>query len=296
MPTLSIVINTKNCADTLEVCLQSVVGADEIIVVDMESTDETVLIAQQYTDAIYSFVDVGYADPARNFAFSKTSGDWILIVDADEVIPDELWNKVQSVIHEPQADIYRIPRRNSMFGYWMTDTGWWPDFQVRLFRNGSVVWNEGVHSQPVFQGAVADFPSDKKLAIEHYNFSSIAEYLERLDRYTTVAAQSQTTVANPITGLARLQSEQLRRLFAQNGIADGFHGVALSYLQAFYEFVVELKKWEIQGFTQGNEPESCIAQLRDWQKQLNYWIADREVKQSSGLRRIYWQLRRRLRW
>lgn len=298
MPTLSIVLNTKNCASTLERCLTSVVGADEIVVVDMESSDATVAIAEQFADAVYSFPEAGYADPARNFALSKVHGDWTLIVDADEVIPDELWARVQRSIENPIADIYRLPRRNSMFGYWMKDTGWWPDYQVRLFRTGSVIWNEGVHSQPKLLGTVAEFPAEANLAIEHYNYVSISDFLERLDRYTFAAANNseQTSSATPLTAVAKFRSELLRRLFAQHGLSDGSHGLALSFLQSFYEMIVELRRWEQQGFKHHEKPSESIAQLRDFQKQLNYWIADYSVASNTGIAKLYWQIRRKLSW
>jgi glycosyltransferase involved in cell wall biosynthesis len=84
MPTLSVVINTKNAAKTLPRTLQSVTFADEIVVVDMQSTDETKTLAAEVTDSIYDYDDVGYVEPARNFAISKASSEWIVIVDVDE--------------------------------------------------------------------------------------------------------------------------------------------------------------------------------------------------------------------
>ena len=167
---LSVVITTKNAATTLERTLESVKFADEIVVVDMMSTDETVRIARKFTDNIFTTPDVGYVEPARNFSLSKARGEWILVVDADEVISETLRDYLLELL-ATDSDIasYSLARKNLIFGDWVQTAGWWPDYQPRLFRRGKVIWSDLLHSKPAIDGKSEKLPDKAELAIEHHN-------------------------------------------------------------------------------------------------------------------------------
>jgi glycosyltransferase involved in cell wall biosynthesis len=295
--TLSVIINTKNAAKTIETTLKSVKFADEIVIVDMHSTDETVKVALKYTKKVFTFDDVGYVEPARNFAINKATGDWLLIVDADEELPTQLKPLIMEILQgQSNVDCYYLPRKNMIFGTWVRKTGWWPDYQLRLFRRGHVEWSDEIHSIPITTGRVAELPAEKKLALVHQNYQTIEQFIDRLNRYTTFEAAEKTRkTTNPAEVMESFNDELFRRLFAQQGIDEGMHGIGLSLLQTFYQVAVQLKIWQKNGFPAiaDHQPE-VIANFRSLQKGLNYWIADWQVQHSSGFKRIYWQLRRKL--
>lgn len=136
---ISAVLVVKNEEKNLERALKSLNFVDEIIVFDMHSSDQTKKIAQQFTNKVFSTPkDFGYADPARNLALSKAKGEWLLALDADEEISPSLAKKIKELIKNQETDVYFIPRKNLIFGKAIEHSGWWPDFQARLFKKGMV--------------------------------------------------------------------------------------------------------------------------------------------------------------
>ena len=137
-PKISAVINTWNEGKNLAECLDTLDFVDEIIVVDMASTDDTKKIAKQYTDKVYDHPYVGYVEPARNFAISKATSEWVFVLDPDEEVSDNLKDKlVQIVSNNTEIDFIRIPRKNIIFGKWMKASMWWPDYNIRFFKKNS---------------------------------------------------------------------------------------------------------------------------------------------------------------
>ena len=117
---ISVVINTRNEEKNLPRCLASVKGlADEIVVTDMESIDKTVEIAKKAGAKVFKHKQTGYVEPARNYAISKATGEWILILDADEETPPSLVKKLKQLVKTGKADYYRLPRKNIVFGRWL---------------------------------------------------------------------------------------------------------------------------------------------------------------------------------
>lgn len=120
LPTLSVIIQTKNEAHNLEACIASIKHiAQEVIVVDMKSTDGTVVLAKKFGAAVFSVNDYGFVEPARNTALRKAKGQWILLLDADERVPHTLAAQIQVIMRENTSDVVRIPRKNMMLGKWM---------------------------------------------------------------------------------------------------------------------------------------------------------------------------------
>ena len=302
---LSVVINAKNMATTLGQTLKSVEGfADEIVLVDMKSTDDTVVVAKKFGAKVFAYdQNLGFADPARNFALSKATSEWILVLDADEEVTPELKKLLVEIIGGKSADIqhadaYNIPRKNLIFGKWIEKTGWWPDYQLRFFKTGTVSWTNKVHTAPVVTGKVVDLPADEIIAIIHHNYQSISQFVERMNRYTEIQSDTKHLEdSTPVTAaqvVHTFSAELLRRLFFQEGIDEGTHGVSLSFLQTMYELVAELKRWEKQGFSVGEtKPEQTLKELRDLQKHLNYWIADWQIAHTTGFSQMWWKFRRK---
>lgn len=296
---VSVIINTKNAAKTLKRALDSVKQAQEIVIVDMHSDDDTIAIAKKYTSKIFKHADVGYVEPARNFAIQKATQDWVLLLDADEEFQPALLEKVKSLI-ETKSDVtcYYIPRKNIIFGKWVEKTGWWPDYQPRLFKKDAVVWKDEVHSPPVITGNSEYLPVNSELAIIHHNYDSVSDYLQRLDRYTTISSKEDFTDKSKISGAELVKSfsdELLRRLFLDKGLDEGVHGVGLSFLQSMYQLVIQLKKWELQSTKDAaGSVSATIKQVTEFKKDLAYWIADYHVQHSSGFSQMVWRFRKKL--
>jgi len=294
---LSVIINAQNVESELPLALSSVKDlADEIVVIDQNSTDQTAAVAKKFGAKVYSHPSVHYVELARNFGISKTTGEWVLILDPDEEIEKNLKTKIKQIIKNPKADYYRIPRKNIIFGKLIKHALWWPDYQTRLFRKGKVSWSEIIHSVPITVGQGSDFPAEDEYAILHHNYGSIDQYLEKLGRYTTAQANHlveskykfkwQDLMVKPI-------KEFINRYFTGEGYKEGVHGLALSLLQAFSELVVYLKIWQEEKFQEQNlELNDVIGCMRSNERDLHYWQHDSLYKKNGKLiNRIYRKLK-----
>lgn len=298
---LTVLIHTKNAAATLRRTLDSVLFANQIVVVDMHSTDETVEIAREYTSHIFTFDDVGYVEPARNFGLDQVKTEWVLIVDADEEVTPELSTYIQTLLaKEKIADGYYLPRQNVIFGKAFEHTGWWPDFQLRLFKVGQVTWSDQIHSVPKTKGEIKQLPADPSYALIHHNYQTVEQFVDRLNRYTSIEAaknkDDQATTLSDGSYFRLFSQEFLRRLFAQQGLADGRHGVALSLLQSWYPVLIALKQWQQLDFPQEDSSRATVQDIQRFRQELAYWIADWHVQHAAGLSKWWWQLRRKFRF
>lgn len=277
-PKISAVINTWNEEKNLSDCLDTLNFVDEIVIVDMESTDGTKKIAKQYTDKVYNHPYVGYVEPARNFALGKATGSWVLIVDADERIPETLASKLVSIAENDEADFVRVPRKNLVFGQWLKYSRWWPDYNIRFFKKGYVEWQSAIHRPPITNGQGINLDPDPKFALLHHHYRTLDEYLERMIRYSNQQAKElldegyQFNLSDLIN---KPIGEFLSRFFAGEGYKDGLHGLTLAVLQAFSILAVYLKVWQEQGFT----PQKDIVGNPDFKKlittkftELKYWL------------------------
>lgn len=285
---ISVVINTCNEEKYLEKAILSVEGfADEVVVIDMESIDESVLIAKKMGAIVYQHKKEDYVELARNYGISKAKGNWILILDPDESVPTSLKSKLKGIASEEKYDFVRLPRKNLIFNKWVKNSRWWPDYNIRFFRKGSVVWSEIIHSVPETHGVGFDLDAIEENAISHNHYDSIEQYIARLNRYTS--AQSENLYKSRYKFiwtdiLTKPSNEFLSRYFFGLGYKDGLHGLALSLLQAFSELVVYLKVWEKNKFEQQNIPLSkSVSEIKKLERDFHYWIADSLYKQSPKL-------------
>lgn len=274
---ISVVINTLNEAKNLPRAIASVKDlASEIVVTDMESTDGTPEIAKKLGAKVFGHKKTNYVEPARNFAIGKAQGPWILILDADEEIPKSLVKKIKQIAGNSDADFYRVPRKNIIFGKWIEHARWWPDYNIRFFKKGFVSWGDEIHSVPFTQGKGLDLPQKQDFAITHLNYESIGQYLERMLRYTEI--ESKELMKNGYVFswrdiIRKPLEEFLSRFFAGQGYKDGVHGLALSLLQSFSELVLYLRVWEVQGFSGQKISKSEISsELGKSVKDLKWWI------------------------
>lgn len=293
MKHISVVINTKNSADTLDQALRSVSWSDDIIVVDMGSTDDTKKIAEKYTRHIFDFNDVGYVEPARNFAINKAKNDWVLVLDADEEVSKEFVNNLEKLTQD-SVDVYDIPRKNIMFGRWMQHAGSWPDYQRRLFKKNAVVWSDAIHSIPKVTGTIKKLEPVEKLAIIHHHYQTIEQYIDRLNRYTSVEAKQ---LKGHVTSQAKILeqgfSELFSRYFKEQGYKDELHGLSVTFLQMFYQVTTQLKIWQHNKFEKSADTITNI--FPKIIMQMNYWYADYRVKTAKNpFVKAYWYMKRRL--
>lgn len=286
MGKISVVINTFNEEKKLPKALASIKAlADEIIVCDMGSTDGTVKIAEEAEAKIFQHKRLLYVEPARNFAISKATSDWVLILDPDEEVPKDLVKKLKQIVEQKAADYYRLPRKNITFGKWIKHCRWWPDYNIRFFKKGYVVWNEIIHSVPMTKGKGMDLPEKEELAIIHHNYETIEEYLIRMERYTNI--QAQVLIDHNYKFLwrdliRRPLAEFLSRYFSGEGYKDGVHGLALSLLQTFSEIILYLKVWQNEKFMeQAISVGELEKEFNTATKDLNWWVSEISLKAKS---------------
>ncbi|MEK7536308.1 MAG: glycosyltransferase family 2 protein [Patescibacteria group bacterium] len=287
MAKISVVINTYNEEKKIGRCLASLKGfANEIIVVDMMSTDRTRELAKKYNAKIFKHKKISYVEPARNFAIEKAKNDWVFILDADEEIPESLKIYLKKEIKEPQAQFYRIPRKNIIFSKWMRHSGWWPDMNIRFFKKGSVIWNEVIHSVPMITGKGMDLPQKQEFAIKHRHYSSVEEYITRMNRYTTIQAKELNKKGIEFKWrdiLIKPASEFLRRYFAEEGYKDGLHGLTICLLQILSELVVYAKLWQKQEFRKRKiDASDTFNELKIISKDFMWWVYASKINDSSN--------------
>ena len=246
MPKLSVTVVAKNEARDLGAALASVAWADEIVVVDSHSTDDTVAIARQYTDRVVVHDWLGHIEQ-KNYAASLASHDWILSLDADERVTPALADEIRATLAaEPHHAAFRMPRVTWHLGRWMRTTDWYPDWQTRLYDRRRSRWTgRYVHEALTTAGAAGQLAGE----LHHYAYRDIADHLETIDRYTTLAAR-QMAEDGRRAGLLQLAGHPplafLRNYIAHGGIRDGVPGFIVSAMNAYYVFLKFAKLWELE--------------------------------------------------
>jgi glycosyltransferase involved in cell wall biosynthesis len=286
---ISVIVHTRNSGSTLEKALASVSFGQEIVVIDMESSDNSVHIAKNHGAKIFTHRDEGFVEPARMFGISKASNEWVLVLDADEEVQPQLAQKISQLIQRDES-AWKIPRKNLMFGVWPKHTSWWPDYVVRLFKKDAIDWPKTIHAQPQVKGKVGELEALEELAIIHHNYTSVAAYVDRINQYTSIASKEKTNESS--NALKSFVSEFLNKYFNLGGHKDGVLGLHVSLLQAIYESVLTMKVWESSGKKKlPINPESMVRSLI---QDLAYWRADYNIKHSGGLMKLAWIVRRKL--
>lgn len=260
--------------------------AHEIVIVDMSSEKEIEKVGKQYGAKIFKHELVNYVEPVRNFGISKATSEWILILDPDEEISSTLARRLSQITKEQSVDYVRIPRKNIVFGKTLHHARWWPDYNIRFFKKGKVSWDEVIHSVPMTEGNGIDLEAKENNAITHHHYETIEQFIERMNRYTTVQAKlkAKDYEFNAHDLVAKPSGEFLSRYFAGQGYRDGIFGFALSALQAFSELVVYLKIWQLQGFKDEEmKINHVILDIGKQKRELAYWENDVLVKEKGGI-------------
>jgi glycosyltransferase involved in cell wall biosynthesis len=248
-PKLSVAIITFNEEQNIRRTLESVKWADEIVVVDSGSTDRTVEICREYTGQVIHQDWLGFSGQ-KNFAIDKTTGDWVLSLDADEPIEPALADEIRVIISSQNAlDGYRIPRRTFFLNTEIRHGGWYPDRNLRLFKKGRAHYEErAVHESIKIEAPVGH----AKNAILHYVHRDIASYLSSINRYSSLGAAVMAE-----KGINRFKTSWFNLLFRpaatflyryvfRLGFLDGKHGLVLNLFHAYYVFAKYAKAWEMK--------------------------------------------------
>jgi len=247
VPTVSVIVITKNEERNIRDCLMTVRWADEIVVVDAGSTDRTVEAAREFTSKIFVRPWDGYG-AAKNFALSQCVSEWVLWLDADERVTDGLQKEIRQALASVPAEVagFSVPRLAMFLGRWIRHCGWYPGRVIRLFRKpGARFSEERVHERLYLEGQVELLHSD----LLHYTDPDLTHYYEKYNRYTSLAAEelAERGVRFRILSLiVRPWWVFVRMYFLRLGFLDGIAGLILCKASAAYVFTKYAKLWERQ--------------------------------------------------
>lgn len=246
MPSLSAVLIVKNEGESLAACLEKLRWADEIVILDAGSTDNTLEVARQFTSHVYVDADWQGFGIQRQRAQARASGDWILMVDADEHVTEELQQEIQQVVKDnDQGRVYEVPRLPWCFGGFIRHSGWYPAYRVRLYPSQVARFGpERVHEDLVFSKDVEI--KQLKGDLLHYTYRDLEHYLVKSAHYASEwaaqrAAKGRTT--NLLTGLLHGVGCFLKMYVLRAGFLDGRPGFLLAVLSAHSTFVKYADLW-----------------------------------------------------
>ena len=246
MPGVTATIITLNESANLAAALESVRWADEIIVVDAESTDDTVAVARRYTDRVTVRPWPGYIDQ-KNFAAAQASHDWIFSLDADERVTPALADEIRALVAAgPACAGFRVPRVSRYLGRWIRSTDWYPDYQLRLYDRRRAKWaGRHVHESVRAEGEVGRLRAD----LEHYPYRDVSHHLRTIDRYSSLAARQlfeDGRRTGPLRIVLHADAAFLRNYLLRGGIRDGAPGLIVSLLNSYYVAMKFVKLWEME--------------------------------------------------
>lgn len=232
MVRLSVTLITKDEGADVRACLESVRWADEIVVVDGGSRDNTVAICREYTDKVYVYEDWPGFGPQKNRALSHATGEWILSLDADERVSPPLRKEIEYAIASGRFVGYEIPRRSSYCGRVLRHGGWWPDYVLRLFKRQQARFSDRpVHERVITKGLCGRLQEP----LRHETFRSLEEVLDKTNRYSSLGAEllhQQGKRGGLAPALAHGLWTFLKTYFLKAGWLDGPEGLMLAVSNA----------------------------------------------------------------
>lgn len=252
-PGITGIIHTRNEERNIAQAIRSLDGlADEVLVADMHSTDRTVEIAESLGARVIQVPEFGYVEPARPIALEAAEHDWIITIDADEIVPPPLVARLRDISRTADVDVVETSRLTFILGEPMNGTGWGlaSERHFRFFRRGSLLLAEGIHDVPrvAEQAVIERLPATPELAIWHFNYTDWAHFLGKLNRYTTIEAESMLARGErPSRGrmVRQVFHELLRRFFRRNALGDGYRGAVLTVLMMLYRIMSYAKARQI---------------------------------------------------
>ena len=244
MSTISAVVICTNEEKNIEECVKSILWADEIIIIDGGSTDNTRGLASKYTDKIYENKWRGYAEQ-RKFSLTKVNCEWVFALDADERCTEELSKEIREAVNESSYSGYKMPRKSFFLGKWVKHCGWYPDYKLRLFKLKEVSLSDKlVHEEYILKGEAGALKSD----ILHYTVTSITGFMEKVNHYSTLSAKEKANKKNVSLFylLIRPPFSFFREYILRGGFLDGIHGLMVSYFNMITSMLTYMKIWQIR--------------------------------------------------
>lgn len=232
MPSLSVILITKNEAANIRVCLESVAWADELIVVDSGSTDDTVAICNELGAQVHVHDWPGFG-VQKNRALGYATKDWVLSLDADERVTPELRAEIEMILRTAHTtDAYLVPRLSNYCGRFMRHSGWYPDLLPRLFKRDKARFSDDlVHERLIIEGTTGKLQG----LLLHYAFDDLEEVLHKVNQYSTAGAQMMQRRGRQasLTGaVLRGLWSFVRTYILRGGILDGREGFMLAVSNA----------------------------------------------------------------
>ena len=241
---ISVAIITLNASRDLDRCLASVAFADQIVVLDQNSTDDTAENCALHGAEIYQTEWLGFGR-TKNKAVSFCRNPWILSLDTDELVTPELRRAIEELPDDSNAAAFTINRLSCFLGHWIRHCGWHPDHVVRLFHVDRAGFNDlPVHESIETDGTIERLPG----LLHHYTYQSMEQYIDKLNRYTTLAAEEMHTrgrSTNLPAAVLRSKAAFWRMWILQGGILDGWPGFVLCLSSSFYVLSKYTKLWRL---------------------------------------------------
>lgn len=241
---ISALVICRNEEKNIEDCLKSLTWTDEIVVIDAESSDETMNLALNYTKHVYEKKWQGFSEQ-RKFGISHAQGDWILSVDADERCTDELKDEILNTLKDTRHNGFLIPRKNFFLNKWVRRAGWYPNNQMKLFRKDSVsVSDRKVHENYSVEGSTGKLLNP----LLHFTVRSLSEYAERINNYSSLSAAEKVKEikVNFLYLIFRPYFDFIQKYILQLGILDGTTGLMVSFFHFYTKLLLYMKIWELQ--------------------------------------------------
>ena len=242
---LSAVLITRNAASVLEPCLDSLGFADEILVVDSGSIDGTVGLAARKGARVVQKEWLGYGRQ-KQYAVEQASHDWVLCIDADERVSQQLRASIEKALAAPVSPVYRMPRRNRFLGRWLAHGEGYPDWSPRLFNRLNARWSDDlVHEKVLFAVTPGTLEGD----LLHDSYDDLSTYLERQNRYTTLAARQAYEQGRSANVLYLLFSPVVRFIkfyIMRLGFLDGLPGLMHISIGCMNSYVKYMKLMELR--------------------------------------------------
>ena len=245
---ISAVILTFNSQNTIRTCLTSLNWVDNLLVIDSGSTDQTLTICQELGSSIQAHPYKNYGDQL-NFALTLVKTKWVLVVDSDEYVTEELTDAIRTMIKEPgepRFKGFKIPRKSFFLNKPILHGGWYPDYVLRLFMVTKAHYKEReLGSSPVIQGEIGKLKGD----LIHHPYDTLDAYLRKFNRYADAWAREMHKQGKKCRLLHLLlwpPARFIKMYLLQAGFLDGLHGFILSSLTAFYVLTKYLKLYEYQ--------------------------------------------------
>ena len=278
MARISGVVIALNEAHQLHYALSTLTPwCDEVIVVDQHSEDDTARIAEEMGATVYQHDRTGgIADPARRFAVSKATGDWVFILDADEMIPPSLATHLRELVEpDPDIDVVLVPRANLILGRWIRHGNNWPSRHSRFFRPGSLLMTDRIHKSiaPAPGTRRHKLAADPALAIWHFPGGNLSDLVRKVDRYTDIEARQAYAAGRRVNGPLDLFPEAIRYFWRQyvkgRGYRDGTMGLAVAITRTYYRVLTAAKLYELPRKAARKEEVRLVRE-----RMLERWSAD----------------------